>query len=402
MKTRIAIVGAGFAGLALAIALTRKGYSPLVIEKRGEQQLADEGIFVTLAPNGMNALRGLGLAEKARARGLETRGIAFFNEKGRALGALDYGRHAERFAAPSVTIRRGALGAVLLEAARAEGIAIRFGGAVEAIAETAAGVTVTSANGTTETFDMLVGADGLRSTVRRLVMPDLPAPVYNGLQGSGGIVDVPDLPATDGRMRMTFGEKAFFGYIKQEGGPVYWFDTFPSADESRVEAANGADIVRLLSDLHQTDPEANRRIIAATDPRTIRIYPDYDIPSLPRWSTERVVLIGDAAHAVTPHSGQGASMALEDALVLAAAIAAEIRPAQAFARFESLRRARVEAAVRLGRQGGAPKKAQGWLSLRLRDLLLPIFVPLGQKAQESLFAYRADLDPLSPPILTGA
>ncbi|GLQ12463.1 FAD-dependent oxidoreductase [Devosia yakushimensis] len=398
MKTPIAIVGAGFAGLALAIALARKGYSPLVIEKRSEQQLADEGIFVTLAPNGMNALRGLGLADKARAAGVETRGIAFYNEHGRALGALDYNRHAKRFAAPSVTIRRGALGTVLLEAARAEAVAIRFGAAVEAVEETGSEVIVTTANGTKDSFDMLIAADGLRSAVRRLVMPGLPAPIYNGLQGSGGIVDVPELPPTDGRMRMTFGEKAFFGYIKEAGGPVYWFDTFPSADESRVETANGEDVLRLLADLHRTDPEVNRRIIAATDPATIRIYPDYDIPSLPRWSTDRVVLIGDAAHAVTPHSGQGASMALEDALVLAAAIEAEARPANAFARFESLRRARVEAAVRLGRQGGAPKKAQGWLALRLRDLLLPLFVPLGQKAQEQLFAYRADLNPLSPPV----
>lgn len=397
MKTPIAIVGAGFAGLALAIALSRKGYSPLVIEKRSEQQLADEGIFVTLAPNGINALRGLGLADKARASGVETRGIAFYNEHGRALGALDYNRHAKRFAAPSVTIRRGALGAVLLEAARAQAISIRFGAAVEAVEETGSEVIVTTANGTKDSFDMLIAADGLRSAVRRLVMPGLPAPIYNGLQGSGGIVDVPELPPTDGRMRMTFGEKAFFGYIKEAGGPVYWFDTFPSADESRVETAKGDDALRLLADLHRTDPEANRRIIAATDPATIRIYPDYDIPSLPRWSTDRVVLIGDAAHAVTPHSGQGASMALEDALVLAAVIEAEAKPANAFARFESLRRARVEAAVRLGRQGGAPKKAQGWLALRLRDLLLPLFVPLGQKAQEQLFAYRADLNPLSPP-----
>ena len=396
MKTRIGIIGAGFAGLALAIALTRKGYRPLVIERRSAQQLADEGIFVTLAPNGINALRGLGLADKARARGVETRGIEFFNEHGRALGALDYDGHSQRFAAPSVTIRRGALGAVLLEAARAEAVDIRFGASVEAIAETGSEVVVTSANGTTDSFDMLVAADGLRSTVRRLVMPDLPAPTYNGLQGSGGIVDLPDLPPTDGRMRMTFGHKAFFGYIKAPGGPVYWFNTYPSADESRVEAKGDA-VARLLADLHSGDSEATRRIIAATDPATIRIYPDCDIPSLPRWSTERVVLIGDAAHAVTPHSGQGASMALEDALVLAAAIADEPTPAKAFARFEALRRDRVEAAVRLGRRGGAPKKAQTWLALRLRDLLLPIFVPLGQKAQEQLFAYRADLNPLSPP-----
>ena len=107
--------------------------------------------------------------------------------------------------------------------------------------------------------------------------------------------------------------------------------------------------------------------------------------------------MGDAAHAVTPHSGQGASMALEDALVLAACIATETTPIASFRRFESLRRKRVEEAVALGRQGGQQKKAQSWLALRLRDLMLPLFVPLGQKAQERMFTYRADKTPLAMP-----
>lgn len=397
MKRRIGIVGAGFAGLGLALALARKGFAPIVIEKRSEEQLQNEGIFLTLAPNGMNALRGLGLAEAALKRGVETRGLVFHNEHGRVLGALDYTRHSQCFAAPSVTIRRGELGAILLEAARAVGIAIRFGTAVDAVTETSSDVLVTGSDGDMEGFDILVGADGLRSSVRRLAMPDLPAPVYNGLQGSGGIVDVPEVPATDGRMHMTFGRYAFFGYIKPAGGPVYWFNTYPQTDENRAQPLTGAALAQFLAGLHRLDPEINRRIIAAVDPAAIRVYPDFDIPNLSHWSAGRVVLIGDAAHAVTPHSGQGASMALEDALVLAAAIAAEATPAQAFERFESLRRARVEAAVRLGRQSGTPKKAQGWLSLRLRDLLLPLFVPLGQKAQERLFAYRADQEPLSLP-----
>jgi 2-polyprenyl-6-methoxyphenol hydroxylase-like FAD-dependent oxidoreductase len=394
---RIGIVGAGFAGLGLALALARKGFAPIVIEKRREDQLRSEGIFLTLAPNGMNALRGLGLADAARGRGVETLGLVFQNEHGHTLGALDYTEHTQRFAAPSVTIRRGELGAILLEAAQAAGITICFGTAIEAIAETTSEVLVTGSDDSSDSFDILVGADGLRSNVRRLAMPDLPAPAYNGLQGSGGIVDLPDIPATDGRMIMTFGSNAFFGYIKAAGGPVYWFDTYPQAEESSAQPPTGAALAQFLAELHRPDPEVNRRIIAAVNPAALRVYPDYDMPSLPRWSTGRTVLIGDAAHAVTPHSGQGASMALEDALVLAAAIAAEATPARAFERFESLRRARVEAAARLGRRSGTPKKAQGWLALRLRDLLLPLFVPLGQKAQERLFIYRVDHAPLSPP-----
>jgi 2-polyprenyl-6-methoxyphenol hydroxylase-like FAD-dependent oxidoreductase len=293
-----------------------------------------------------------------------------------------------------VTIKRGALGETLLEAALAAGVDVRFGAPIDGIAEDGDSVTV-SAGSESRRFDVLVAADGLRSTVRRLAMPHLPAPVFNGLIGSGGIVDVPGVPSTGGLMKMTFGRRAFFGYIKEGNGPVYWFDSYPSQTETgRVE--DPVAFAQFLQGLHRDDPLDNRAIISAET--SVRgAYPDYDIPSLPQWFTNRIVLMGDAAHAVTPHSGQGASMALEDALVLAACIEAEATPLPAFRRFESLRRARVEQAVALGRQGGQQKKTQGWLALRLRDLMLPWFLPLGQKAQERMFAFRADQTPLAVP-----
>ncbi|WP_248310501.1 FAD-dependent monooxygenase [Devosia sp. Root105] len=396
MKARIGIVGAGSAGLGLALALVRRGFAPVVFEKRSEKQVIDEGIFLTLAPNGMNALRGFGLAAEALRHGVETRAIVLHNEHGRALGTVDYARHAAQFGAPSVTIRRGALGEILLAAARAAGVPIQFETPVSAVANLETEVAATTADGVTHSFDVLVGADGLRSNVRSLTMPGLPSPAYNGLLGSGGIVDVPDVAPTDGRMLMTFGRRAFFGYIKDPGGPVYWFNSFP-ADEQQAQLIDRQAATGYFEALHRTDPAVNRRIIAAAAPQVSRIYPDYDVPSLPYWSKGRVILIGDAAHAVTPHSGQGASMALEDALVLAACLEAEATPENAFRRFEALRRDRVEAAVQLGRQGGMPKKAQGWLARRVRDLALPLFVPLGQRGQEQLFAFRADDTPLVRP-----
>ena len=141
----------------------------------------------------------------------------------------------------------------------------------------------------------------------------------------------------------------------------------------------------------------NNRAIIEAESAVRAVYPDYDIPSLPQWFTNHIVLMGDAAHAVTPHSGQGASMAIEDALVLAACLETEVTPVAAFRRFESLRRKRVEAVVALGRQSGQQKKAQSWLALRLCDLILPLVLPLGQKAQENIYAFRADLDPLAMP-----
>lgn len=393
-SARIAIAGAGIGGLTLAIALKRRGFNPKVFEKRPASQVPEEGIFLTLAPNGLNALRALGLDADVASAGIVTKGIALHNEHGKQIGFIDYAKHAESFGAPSVTIRRGTLLQVILNTALAEGITVCFDRAVDGVAETASGVDLRTGE-ITEGFDFIVAADGLRSQVRREALPGLPSPDYNGLIGCGGIVDVPNVPPTGGVMRMTFGRKAFFGYIKDGDGPIYWFDSYPSATEP-VGVEDPAALAAFLQKLHADDPLDNYRIISH-EHAIHRLYPDYDIPSLPQWFTRRVVLLGDAAHAVTPHSGQGASMAIEDAIVLAACLTAEREPVGAFRRYERLRRARVEAAVALGRQGGQQKKAQSWLALRIRDLILPLVIPLGRSRQEKLFRFRVDRDPLAPP-----
>jgi 2-polyprenyl-6-methoxyphenol hydroxylase-like FAD-dependent oxidoreductase len=393
---RLAIVGAGIGGLALALALARYGLLPVVIERRSAAQIRGDGLFLSLAPNGVNALRALGLAETIIAAGLETRGIAIFNERGKRFGLMDYGEQRSRFGAPSSTIGRGALGGALLDAALAAGIELRLGAQLDGLCETRDGVGV-HMNGASEVFDAVIACDGLRSTVRRLVFPELPAPRYSGLIGTGGVVDLPDVRPTGGFMHMTFGRHAFFGYLKQGDGPVLWFNTYPAPESALGAIADPRDYARKIAALHADDPLDNARIMAAVA-GIDRNFPVYDMDELSRWSTPRVLLMGDAAHAVAPHSGQGASMAIEDALVLAACLDDAATTESAFTRFEALRRARVATAIAIGRQAGSQKHAQSWLALRLRDLVLPLLMPLGVKAQERMFGFRADQTPLAQPI----
>jgi len=395
-RPQIAIAGAGIGGMALAVALKRRGFDPLVIEKRNAEQIRGDGLFLTLAPNGINALRGLGLAERVIAGGLATAGIAMFNERGKKLGLIDYGAHQVEFGAPSATVKRGVLGAALLDAALAEGVALKLGTDVSGLVESGADVALAFGN-ERQRFDAVIACDGLRSTIRRLAFPELPQPVYSGLIGNGGIVDVPEVADTGGIMNMTFGARAFFGYIKQGDGPVLWFNTYPAAESEVGPVRDPAAYARFVAELHRDDPLDNYRIISAV--RSIeRTYPVNDMPQLTRWRTPRVLLMGDAAHAVAPHSGQGASMALEDALVLTACLADAPLPETAFQRFEQLRRQRVETAIAIGRQSGSQKHAQSWLELRLRDLILPIIIPLGRKTQERMFGFRADRTPLAMPV----
>lgn len=395
-SSTIAICGGGIGGLATALALKRAGFAPVVFERHLPQQLRDEGLFLTLAPNGCNALRALDLLDQVAEAGLPTRGLAVFNEAGKRLAMVDYASHASRYGAGSVTLRRGALAGVLLDAAQAAGITVHHGAAITEVAPDEGGVALT-VNGELQRFELALACDGLRSTVRRLVFPDLPLPRYSGLIGTGGFAEAPGVADTDGVMNMVFGRRGFFGYIKQADGPVYWFNSYPAPESETRPVADGVAFARKLAAMHDGDPLDTTAILAATT-RVDRHYPIYDMPELPRWSTGRVLLMGDAAHAVAPHSGQGASLAIEDGIVLAACLAVAPDHAAAFARFERLRRDRVQKAISLGRAVGSQKRAQSWLALRLRDLMLPLFMPLGARMQEKLYAFRVDRTPLEQPV----
>jgi 2-polyprenyl-6-methoxyphenol hydroxylase-like FAD-dependent oxidoreductase len=121
------------------------------------------------------------------------------------------------------------------------------------------------------------------------------------------------------------------------------------------------------------------------------------MPTLPCWHKGPVVLMGDAAHAVGPHAGQGASMAIEDALVLAACIETELDYTTAFRRYESLRRDRIQEVVKITARNSSQKRTNGRLGLLMRDLTLPFLIPLGIRVGRRLLRFRADCTPLARP-----
>ncbi len=384
---KVAICGAGIGGLALAIRLAELGFRPSVFEQREEAAICHEGAFLTLAPNGMNGLKALGCYDAVRLSGVETTKIELCNARGARLGEADQMDHEQVFGAPSVTIGRGRLAEILLKRARAAGVDLHFATTVTSLESGEVSVRLRFSNGEIHDAEILVGADGLRSTVRRHAFPDYPAPHFTGLIGTGGITPT-SLPCTSGTMHMTFGEKAFFGYLVDTRQQAYWFTSY-AADAAENGVANGEAFAERIRQMHAGDPAPNRTILDAVS-SIEKSYPVFDMPELPAWSRERVVLMGDAAHAVGPHAGQGASMAIEDALVLAAALALDGDHQAAFARYEDLRRPRVADVVRLTAQNSSQKRISGRWRLFVRDLLLRVFIPLGIKTGRKLFAYRPD------------
>lgn len=388
----VGICGAGIGGLVLALRLAKLGLRPVLFEARSRAAALSEGEFLTLAANGMNGLRAVDCYDDVLREGLETRAIELCNAHGRRLALVDQTDHQSVFGAPAVTIKRGALTQILIAKCEANGISMQFDRRLTGVGNRAHSISLEFADATSLSVDILAAADGLRSLVRSQVFPDFPAPQFTGLIGAGGIVDA-DIPDTDGVMRMTFGEKAFFGYIKTASHPVYWFSSFAADTSDTVRGLDPRALALRIRELHAGDPSPNMSILRDVD-RVERSYPIFDMPPLPVWSRGRVVLLGDAAHAIGPHAGQGASMAIEDALVLSACLAETIDYGAAFIRYEALRRPRIARVVKLTRQNASRKHKPTRLGLLLRDLLLPLVLPIGIKAGRKLLAYRADREPL--------
>jgi 2-polyprenyl-6-methoxyphenol hydroxylase-like FAD-dependent oxidoreductase len=362
-----------------------------------------------LAPNGVHALRALGLGEVVqRAGGKVLGGLVMRNAGGRTIGRVDHDGELERYGARSHLLVREGLTAALRHEAAAAGVRLRFGARVAGVRQQALSATVRTEDGTELDADVVVGADGVRSRVREAVLTASgevgPQPRWAGLLDVGGVTRV-DLPDTV--QQLVFGRRAFFGVVVRDG-LAYWFSNLPRpAAPSREElaATSHAAWLDLLRAEHAGDPDPVGAVLAAARPQDVAgVWPVHDLPPLPTWHLGRTCLVGDAAHAVAPSAGQGASLALEDAAVLARCIAADTTPMLAAARYEALRKARAEKVVALGRRLSSPK-APGPVGARFRDLFLPLGLRLGTRDAVTLQSYRAgevDLGPHPAAVTTAA
>ena len=394
---RALIIGGGVAGNAAALALDRVGWEPVVFEAYERSAGLDQGVFLTIAVNGLAALDAIDAGDAVRQLGFATGQIRFLSGTGKELGALDIGpRRADGDA--TRTVRRAELYAALGDEVVARGIETHHGKRLVDATTTADGVTATFADGSTATGDVLIGADGLRSTVRQLIDPAAPEPRYTGLTNLGGFSRVPGARFEGGDYRMTWGKRAFFGSTVSPDGEVWWF-----ANEPRRQPLTDADrqaapeqVKAQLAELFTEDAGAAAQIVAASGGDLLNAN-GYDLPRVKTWHRGRMLVIGDAAHAVSPATGQGASLAIEDAVVLARCLAAVDagNPGAAFAAYEGERRERVERVVAYGKRLGTTKTA-GPVGRWVRDLVLPRFLamaasPKAMAKQAWIFDYRARL-----------
>jgi 2-polyprenyl-6-methoxyphenol hydroxylase-like FAD-dependent oxidoreductase len=294
---------------------------------------------------------------------------------------------------PARTVERTDLYQTLRDEAVRRGIPIEYGRRLDNAEVTPTGVRAVFTDGTSAEGDLLIGADGLRSRTRTLIDPKAPRSRHVGLLNTGGYARGLNLPGEAGVAHFVFGRRCFFGYLIHPNGDVWWFANPPSRREpSRAEllAITSEQWRARLVDLFRDDTGPMLDIIAATE-NIVPGWNTYDFPTVPTWHNRRMVLIGDAVHATSPSSGQGASMAIEDAVVLAKCLRDIPDLEAAFAAFKSLRQDRVERVVQHGKRSG-DGKAQGRVGAMIRDLVLPMLVRkmVSTNSLSWMYDYRID------------
>jgi 2-polyprenyl-6-methoxyphenol hydroxylase-like FAD-dependent oxidoreductase len=372
------VIGGGIAGPVAATALAMAGIDAAIYEARPADPASANGIGGSLAlePNGLAALRVVGADETVRAAADPiTRSVMSIASKPGREMPTPQGQPPRRL------IDRGALHRILRERAERAGVRIHNAKKLIRVDEHSNGVTAHFGDGSSACADVLIGADGVHSAVRRLIDPDAPGARYLGLLGFEGIVDdAPDDPATasleSGTMTFAFGRRAYYLYWKRPDGRIGWGANLPSPQHLSLKEARAVPAEDWLHTLRTTyaNDVPGARLAAETTSETLQAVGGLHImPPVPHWHRGRMVLVGDAVHAPSNSTGQGASLAMESAIQLARCLRDLPDLASAFTAYERLRRPRVEKiAARGARISHA--KAPGPVGQRLMRLLLPLMV----------------------------
>jgi 2-polyprenyl-6-methoxyphenol hydroxylase-like FAD-dependent oxidoreductase len=384
------IIGAGIAGPVAAMFMKRAGIDAAVYE--AWPYATGIGGGLQIAPNGMRVLAELGLADEMIRRGSVAESFDFYSQSGRKLGSINRNMK-ERFGQPAVNLCRATLNEILIDKAWCSHVELYFEKRLVDIEDRADQPLVAHfADGSSAEGDFLVGADGVHSAVRRHVVPDGPTPFDTGLIGFGGFVPRAVLKSRPigQQVETTFGQSGFFGYGFCSPDPndgVMWWSTQPShgINAAAYRAMSQDALRQQLRNFHTGWHDPIPAIIDAAD--NVVVTDTLDVATLPIWSRGRTLLIGDAAHATSPHAGQGASLALEDAMRLGRLLLDGQELSLTFQHFEHERRPRTEKIVALARRNGNSKRAFSPTGAWIRDHMLKLLLPVTSKCMDFMYAY---------------
>ena len=356
------------------------GFEASIVEAYPDGAALTSGVWLTVAVNGLEALRTFDLHRPVLEASFPSTSIDLCTGTGKRLGLAPLGGELAD-GTVTRTIKRAELYRVLAEQAQARGVRFVHGRRLASAEPRADGSVVARfEEGSEEVVDLLVGADGVHSTVRACIDPRAPAPRATQMGNVGGFASgVEGASSAPGEYRMIFGKRAFFGYVVAPSGEVWWFANPPVPYPAAPDAAWLASLF---------DEDVGPAVAVIRSSRGPLLFTgQHELPRVPRWHRGAMVILGDAAHAASPTSGQGASLAAEDGVALARCLR-DLPIPEALAAFERERRDRVERVVREAARMSS-QKIRGALGRAVRDLVLPFFLGLAAKeSRDWLFTHR--------------
>jgi 2-polyprenyl-6-methoxyphenol hydroxylase-like FAD-dependent oxidoreductase len=384
-QSQAIIIGSGPAGLATALRLHRhNNITCVVYELRAEPTTL--GGAIAILSNGLRLFDRLGVYDDLLRCGYAGSKLTLHSMRGGVVGMQDFAGWArEQTGFGYLRIRRVDLVRVLLEAVKREGIEVRFGVQMREIEDVNGGVRVSFEDGSSDTADLLLGCDGIHSQVRRGYVDPLQEPEYSGIAGSFSLIPAAELPAgsvdcmTGLHAMMTEEGMFLVNPCTPDKDEVMWSfsrefalpdsgDSRDGWEEHRKAEVEGFkdNLLRILEGSCGEWSEIVKSLVRQTT--VIKFHPIYRLPVGGQWYKGRCLLLGDAAHAMSPHAGQGVSMALEDTFLLSRLLEDSNRSlSDVLAKFDDIRRPRVNEIYAQAAKNASTRRKTGPLGLWMKE-----------------------------------